>query len=65
MLRGYNWGRVLFVGWSSINLLLGLVTSPMKLMLVPALMVVGLLAYFLFSAKADRFFLSAKNAAGA
>jgi hypothetical protein len=65
ILMGYHWGRVLFVGWSAISLVVGLATSPMKLMVIPGLLVLGVLAYFLFSSKANGFFRRGKETATA
>ena len=56
LLLDYQWGRVLFVGWSASSLLLGVVISPTKLLVVPGLLVVALISYFLFSDKANAFF---------
>nr|WP_315391792.1 hypothetical protein [uncultured Duganella sp.] len=64
-LMGYHWSRVLFVGWTLISLLVTLLTSPMKWMVIPAMLVSGVLAYFLFSRRANLFFRHRKTAADA
>lgn len=56
MLRGLNWARVLYVGWSAIGLVIGLVTSPIKVALIPSVVVLAIIAFFLFRAKANAYF---------
>lgn|GEM_PF-131352 len=56
MLFGKNWGRLLYVGWSVLGLVIGALISPMKLMLIPAALVPAILAFFLFRPKANAYF---------
>ncbi len=56
MLRGHNWGRLLYVVWSVIGSLIGLVTSPMKPAMIPGLIVFLILAFFLFRPTANEYF---------
>jgi len=56
MLKGYGWGRLLYVIWTSTMLLLGLATVPMKAALLPGLAVFGVITVFLFLPGAGNFF---------
>jgi hypothetical protein len=64
ILLRHNWARILFVAWSVISLAIGVVTSPVKIMAIPSVLVVAVVAYFLFRAKADAYF-SAKGVSDA
>jgi hypothetical protein len=56
MLQGKNWARLVYVGWSAFGFLLSLITSPMKIALIPSLVIFLLIAFFLFRPAANRFF---------
>jgi len=56
MLRGANWARFLYITWSAIGCLIGLATSPMKLMLVPGIIAYGIIVFFLLQPNANKFF---------
>lgn len=56
MLRGANWARFLYIIWGAIGLLIGLATSPAKLMLIPGIIVYGIIVFFLLRPNADAFF---------
>lgn len=56
MLKGQNWGRWLYLLWAALGLIVGLLTSPMKLMILPGMLVVLTIAFFLFRPKANAFF---------
>lgn len=58
MLRGANWARLLFVIWSAIGLLIGVATSPAKIMLVPGAIIYVIEIFFLFRPCANKFFAS-------
>ncbi|MDX9980844.1 MAG: hypothetical protein RBU25_12540, partial [Lentisphaeria bacterium] len=45
MLKGCNWGRLLYVVWNGCSMLFGFATSPLK----GATMIPGLVIYLLFS----------------
>lgn len=62
MLKGCNWARYLYVIWSIIGLVIGFATSPMKAMLLPGLVVVAVVVFFLFRPKASAYFLPDKTA---
>jgi hypothetical protein len=46
MLRGKNWGRLLFVSWSIFGFITGFATSPMKMGMIP-----GLVLFIVFAAR--------------
>lgn len=58
ILLRHNWARILFVAWSVVSLAIGVVTSPVKILVIPSVLVVAVIAYFLFRAKASAYFLS-------
>lgn len=62
VLRGCNWARYLYVGWTAIAFLVGLFTNPMKLMMIPGFITFIIIAVFLFRPDAQRFFRSPDNA---
>jgi hypothetical protein len=39
MLKGQNWARLLYVGWSIIGIIIGIATSPMKAMMIPGIII--------------------------
>lgn len=61
MLKGLNWSRYLYVIWSFIGFTFSLATSPMKVALIPGFVIFLVIAFFLFSAKANAFFKSVKG----
>jgi hypothetical protein len=56
MLKGQNWARFLYVIWSVVGFAIGLATSPMKAALVPGIVVLVVIAFFLFRPKANEYF---------
>jgi hypothetical protein len=56
MLRGANWARFLYIIWGVIGLLVGLATSPTKLLLIPGIIVYGIIVFFLLRPNAGTFF---------
>lgn len=54
--RGMPWSRVLYVGWSAISLIVGLVTSPFKGVMILSVLFIAVIAYFLFRPAADAWF---------
>lgn len=62
MLKGWNWGRTLYVAWSVCGLVIGLVTSPMKLVLIPSAIVLAIIVFFLYRPKVNAFFSSRQAA---
>lgn len=56
MLKGLSWARVLYVGWTAIGLAIGLVTSPIKVALIPSGVFLAIIAFFLFRRQANVYF---------
>jgi hypothetical protein len=63
ILRGANWARWLYLGWSVFGFAVSLATSPSKLMLLPSLLVFAIIALFLLLPKANAYFVPAPGAA--
>lgn len=56
MLKGWNWGRTLYVAWSVLGLVIALATSPMKLVLIPSAIILAIIVFFLYRPKVNAFF---------
>lgn len=56
MLKGQNWGRFLYVGWGVIGFVIGILTSPMKVAMIPGLVIFAVITFFLFRPKANEYF---------
>ncbi|MCP3942848.1 MAG: hypothetical protein GY710_15365 [Desulfobacteraceae bacterium] len=56
MLKGQNWARLLYVGWGIISFAIGIVTSPMKVALIPGLLIFLIIIIFLFRPGANKYF---------
>lgn len=56
MLKGQTWARLLYVGWSIIGFVVGVLTSPMKAAMIPGLVVFAVITFFLFRPKANEYF---------
>jgi len=56
MLKGQNWGRMLYVVWGAIGFVITFVTSPMRAAMLPGLVVFAVIVYFLFRPAANAFF---------
>ncbi|MBN1676073.1 MAG: hypothetical protein JXR37_33825 [Kiritimatiellae bacterium] len=56
MLKGQNWGRMLYVLWSAVGFSLTLITSPMKTAAIPGLIVFAVIVLFLFRPAANAYF---------
>jgi len=56
MLKGQNWARFLYVGWSAIGFVIGILTSPMKTAMIPGLVILAIITFFLFRPKANEYF---------
>lgn len=56
VLKGFNWSRYLYVGWSAIGLLIGLLTTPFTSILLLSLLFLGVFAFFLFRSTANEWF---------
>jgi hypothetical protein len=56
MLKGQNWARLLYVIWSAVGFLIGVVTSPLKMATIPGFVVYLIVVFFLFRPKANQYF---------
>ena len=56
MLKGANWARLLYVGWSILGFIISFVTTPGKLMLLPGAVFLAVVVFFLFRPNANAFF---------
>lgn len=56
MLKGQNWARFLYVVWSAIGFVIGIVASPMKAAIFFSLVVFAVITFFLFRPKANEYF---------
>ena len=56
MLKGQNWGRLTYVISCPIFFIVGVVTSPIKAMLIPGFILFLVAAFFLFRPKATEYF---------
>jgi hypothetical protein len=61
MLKGQNWGRWLYVIWGAIGAMIGLATSPMKVMMIPGILFFLVVVFFLFRPVANRYFAAEVN----
>jgi len=58
MLQGHNWARWVYVIWAAVGFAISLATSPLKLMLIPGILVYFIIVLFLFRPAATRFFVA-------
>lgn len=56
LFKGLPWSRVLYIGWSFVALGFGLITSPVKSIMIVSVIFYVVIAYFLFRPAADRWF---------
>ncbi|HEY4231926.1 MAG TPA: hypothetical protein VGM76_00740, partial [Lacipirellulaceae bacterium] len=57
LLSGKNWSRILCVAWQSLELFYGFtVWGVIRWSVIPALLMYGVIAYFLFRPRANAFF---------
>ena len=56
MLHGQNWARILYIGWIIIGIIIGLITSPFKIMLLPGIVINAIIAFFLFRPATNAYF---------
>lgn len=56
MLRGKPWARTTYIAWSVVGLVIGLVTSPFKMMLIPGALLLLVVTYLLYRPAANAFF---------
>lgn len=57
MLKGQGWARFLYVVWGVSGFLVGLVTSPMKVAMIPGLVVFAIMTFFLYRPASNQYFV--------
>lgn len=62
MLYGKNLARLVYVGWSIIGFVIGIATSPVKVMMIPGFIIFAIVAFFLFRPKANAYFTTTSGA---
>lgn len=56
MLKGQNWARYLYVGWTGVALFISLWTTPVKAALLPGFVLYAVAVFILFRPRARDFF---------
>lgn len=56
MLKRRAWGRKVYLVWAVLGFLIGLLTTPVKIMLVPGVIILAVIAFFLLRPKANNYF---------
>ncbi|MBB3764523.1 hypothetical protein [Sphingomicrobium lutaoense] len=56
VLKGMNWSRYLWTGWSILALIIGLLTAPFSNLALVNLAIIALFAYYLFRPQANAWF---------
>lgn len=62
MLKGQNWGRWLYVVGAAAGFLIGIITSPLKVAMIPGFVVFVVVTIFLFRPKANQYFADQESA---
>ena len=62
ILQGAAWARLLYVGWTLLGFAISLVSSPLRLLLLPGIAVFLLVTFFLFTSKANAWFAEGPRA---
>lgn len=62
MLKGANWARWLYVGWTAAGFVFAFATSPLKMAMLPGFVFFCIIAFFLFRKKANAFFVPVPTA---
>ena len=61
ILKRQNWSRYLYVIWSTIVFVISIITSPMKVALIPGIVFFVVIAFFLFRPKANEYFFPSES----
>jgi hypothetical protein len=64
ILKGQNWARYLYVGWSLIGFAVTIATSPLTASMIPGLVLFLVFAIFLFRPQANEYFTQRSAFAG-
>ncbi len=57
MLYRQNWARLLYIGWIIVGIIIGLITSPFKILLLPGIVMNAIIAFFLFRPVVNAYFV--------
>lgn len=63
MLKGFDWARILYIGAAAAGLLFNLVTAPMVSILVLGVLMLAVIAFFLYRPAANAWFTRSPIAA--
>lgn len=64
ILKGLNWSRYLYMGFSALGIVFAFVTTPSAAVMVLSLAILALVAFFLFRAPANAWFTQGAVPAG-
>ena len=56
VLKGLNWSRYLYIGWSVLAVIFSLVTTPFTSILLISVVIIAIVAFFLFRPAANAWF---------
>jgi len=56
MLKRQNWARFLYVVWGAVGAVVGILTSPMKPLMIPGIIFFLVVTFFLIRPKANEYF---------
>jgi len=56
MLKAKSIGRIVYVGWTTLSLIIGLFMSPVPFMMLPGVLFFAVVTFFLFRPKANEYF---------
>ena len=59
MLKGQGWARLLYVVWGVFGFLIGLLTSPMKVAMIPGFVIFVITVFFLYRPASTQYFTKA------
>jgi len=62
ILKGQNWGRWLYVVGTAAGFLIGIITSPLKGVMIPGFVLFVVVTVFLFRPKANQYFSDQESA---
>ncbi|WP_260482714.1 hypothetical protein [Sphingomicrobium flavum] len=56
VLKGMDWSRLVYIGWSLLGLVIGFLTSPFTWAILASVAWIAVIAFFLFRPAANRWF---------
>lgn len=60
MLKAKNWARWLYIGWTLFGTTVTLLTSPMRMMVIPSLVIFAIFTFLLFRPNNNAYFAQGK-----